>query len=233
MDTFWKRLRNRLTISFLPYVGYVVIKVLSWTMRFEEKGDVGTIASYDREGRPFISVFWHGHMLMMPVSSYRRNAKVMVSRHRDGELISRIIRLFGLGSFRGSTTRGALSAMRGGLKALADGYKVVLTPDGPKGPRHTVQLGVIELARQSGAPIIPVIFSATKKKVFSSWDRFIFPYPFSKGVFFYGSPFWVPREVGKEEREIMRRQLEAKMRQMTGKVEHYCETGVWEDDKRA
>ncbi len=227
MGTFWKRLRNSLTVHVVPFVGFVVVKVLSWTMRFEERGEVQFIARLDRENKPFISVFWHGHMLMMVVSPYRRRAKVMVSRHRDGELITRIIRYFGLESFRGSTTRGGLSALRGGLRALSNGDCVVLTPDGPKGPRHTVQMGVIDLARLTGTPIIPVAFSSTAKKVFSSWDRFIIPYPFSKGVFFYGAPFWVPRRLTKEEREIKRAELEKTMRRMTETVEHYCETGVW------
>ena len=229
MDTFWKRLRNNLTITILPFVGFVVIKVLSWTMRFEEKGDK-TFSHYEREGKPYVAVFWHGHMLMMTVSPYRRHSKVMVSRHRDGELISRIIGYFGLESFRGSTTRGAISALRGGIKAISDGYKVVLTPDGPKGPRHTVQMGVIELARATGVPIFPVVFSSTRKKVFSSWDRFILPYPFSKGVFFYGAPLWVPRGLEKTEREAKRKELEDRMRQMTRIVERYCETGVWDEN---
>jgi len=229
MDTFWKRLRNNLTVYLVPYVGFVVVKVLSWTMRIEEKGD-GAIARFSREGKPFISAFWHGHMLMMPVLPYRERVKVMVSQHRDGELISRIIHLFGLESLRGSTTRGAVSALRGGIKVISEGYSVALTPDGPKGPRHTVQMGVIDLARVTGAPVIPIVFSSTRKKVFSSWDRFIIPYPFSKGVFFCGAPFRVSRKLSEEEREAKRLELETLMRKMTRVVENYCETGDWNEE---
>ncbi len=229
MATLWKRIRNYLTIHFLPYVGFIIIKFLGWTMRFEQKGEVEAASRFDKEGRPALGVFWHGHMLMMVMSPFRENAFVMVSRHRDGELISRIIRLFGVRSFRGSTTRGGFSALKEGLRILKRGYKVVLTPDGPRGPRYTVQMGVIEMARLSGAPVVPIAFSSTKKKVFSSWDRFIFPYPFSKGVFYYGTPLWVPRDISRDEREVWRRRLEKQMRQITEKVERYCETGQWEE----
>lgn len=228
MDSFWKKLRNNLTIHLLPFIGYLVVRILSWTMRFEEKGS-DAIAQYDRERRPFVCAFWHGRMLMLPVSRYRKRTKVMVSSHRDGELISRIIGLFGIGSIRGSTTRGGMQVLRSGIQAIDEGYKVAVTPDGPRGPRFRVQVGIIELARRTGAPIIPLIFSCTKKKVFSSWDRFILPYPFSKGVFFYGPPFWVPPELTREERESMRLELEQRMRQMTETVDRYCEKGVWEE----
>ena len=229
MDSFWKRLRHNLTVYFLPLVGYVVVKSLVLTMRLEEKGS-NAIASYDREGKPFICVFWHGHLLMMLASPYRKNARVMVSRHRDGELISRMVGLFGLESVRGSTTQGGVQALKGSIRAINQGYKVVITPDGPRGPRFKVQPGVIELARLTGAPVIPVAFSCTKKKVFSSWDRFILPYPFSRGVFFYGEPFRIPLEITKEALESKRQALETLMRQMTRKVESYCETGIWRDE---
>jgi len=230
MDSFWKRLRNSLTIRLLPYIGFCVVKVLAWTMRFEERGEEG-ITQLEKEGRPFVAAFWHGRMLMMPVSPYRKNARVMISRHRDGELISRIIGIFGLESIRGSTTKGGVQVLKEGIKAIEDGYKVVITPDGPKGPRFRFQIGSIELASATGAPIIPIAFSCTRKKVFSSWDSFILPYPFSKGVFFYGAPFWVSRELTKEEKESKRKELEQRMRQMTRTVDRYCETGQWEEEK--
>ncbi len=228
MESFRKRFRHNLTIHLLPYIGYAVVKVLALTMRFEEKGS-GAIAEMDREGKPFIAAFWHGHLLMMMVSPYRRRSKTIISRHRDGEMISRAARLFGVGSVRGSTTEGGAQALKNAIRAIRAGYKMVVTPDGPRGPRHVVQPGVIELARVTGVPIIPVVFSSTRKKVFPSWDRFIFPLPFSKGVYFYGEPFFVERRIDREGVEAKRRELEEVMRQMTRQVENYCETGRWED----
>ena len=226
MGSFSKRLRDSLTLSLLPPVGYLLIKSLALTMRIEEKGQE-VIATFDRERRPFISAFWHGHLLMMLISPYRRHAKALISHHRDGELISRVVRLFGLGSVRGSTTRGGIQALKEAIRTVRQGYKVVVTPDGPKGPRHVVQPGVIELARVTGVPIIPVAFSSTRKKVFASWDRFILPYPFSKGVFYYGEAFYVERRISREELEVKRRELEEQLNRMEQAVESYCETGVW------
>jgi len=228
MGSFSKRLLDNLTLTLLPPLGYLLIRFLRLTMRFEEKGQE-VIASFDREGRPFICAFWHGHILMMMTSPYRKHAKAMISRHRDGELISRTARLFGLGSVRGSTTRGGIQALKEAIRTVRQGYKVVVTPDGPKGPRHIVQPGVIELARVTGVPIIPVTFSSTRKKVFASWDRFILPYPFSKGVFYYGNAFYVDRRISRETMEQKRQELEEQMVRMTRAVENYCKTGKWDD----
>ncbi len=229
MESYRKRLRHNLTVHLIPLVGYGVVRFLALTMRIEERGSE-TIAAFDKEKKPFVSAFWHGHLLMMMISPYRKHSKTMISRHRDGEMISRLAGLFGVGSIRGSTTEGGVQALKGAIRAIREGYKVNVTPDGPRGPRHTVQPGVIELARATGVPIIPVVFSCTRKKVFSSWDRFILPYPFSRGVFFYGPPFYVERRVSREGREARRRELEQLMRRMTRQVERYCETGEWVDE---
>ena len=101
------------------------------------------------------------------------------------------------------------------MKRLREGRDVAFTPDGPRGPRHRVQGGVIQAARLSGVPIVPIAFSAHRAKIFSSWDRFLLPYPFSRGVFLYGEPLVVPRDANEREVEALRRGLEVRMREMT------------------
>ena len=226
MGSFRKRLHDSLTFRVLPYVGAFLFRVFALTIRFEEKGSE-TMAAFERDRRPYIAAFWHGHILMMLASPYRMRSKAMISSHRDGELISKMAAHFGVGSIRGSTTRGGIQALKGAIRAVHQGFKVVVTPDGPRGPRYIVQPGVIELARVTGVPIIPIVFSCTRKKIFSSWDRFILPYPFTRGVFFYGEPFYVERQMGKEALEIKRKELEKRMQRMMEQVERYCETGIW------
>lgn len=140
---------------------------------------------------------------------------MLISQHRDGELIARTVKLLGIESVRGSTTRGGLSAIRSMVRTMQDGFNIAITPDGPQGPRHMVQAGIVELARLTGAPIIPMTYSASRRKVFRSWDQFNLPFPFSRVVYIFGEPVLVPRELGPEEREEKRLLLENRLKQIT------------------
>jgi hypothetical protein len=140
---------------------------------------------------------------------------MMISRHRDGEFIARAVKFLGIESVRGSTTRGGSSALRGMVRLYRTGANLAITPDGPQGPRHVVQMGTVELARQTGAPILPVTYGASRKKVFGSWDHFILPLPFCRVVYIWGEPVWVRREAGKEEAEEKRLLLAERLRGIT------------------
>lgn len=113
--------------------------------------------------------------------------------------------------------------MREMLKAYREGYDIAITPDGPRGPRYRVQSGVIELARRTGMAIIPLTFSASRKKMFRSWDRFLFPYPFSRGVFIWGEPLFVPRQMDRDTFEQKRLLLERGLREITDRADRYFE----------
>jgi lysophospholipid acyltransferase (LPLAT)-like uncharacterized protein len=84
-----------------------------------------------------------------------------------------------------------------------------------------VQPGVIMIASQTGRPIFPVTFSASRKKVFNSWDRFLFPYPFSRGVFIWGEPIWVRPQEGEADVEENRKNLETTLNQITAQADRY------------
>jgi lysophospholipid acyltransferase (LPLAT)-like uncharacterized protein len=115
--------------------------------------------------------------------------------------------------------------MREMLKASEEGYDIAITPDGPRGPRYRVQNGIIELARRTGMTIIPVTFNASRKKVFQSWDRFLFPYPFSRGVFIFGKPLLVPQQISKGVFEQTRLLLQGRLREITDRADRYFEKG--------
>ncbi|MFP4616384.1 MAG: lysophospholipid acyltransferase family protein [Thiohalorhabdus sp.] len=168
-----------------------------------------------RSDQPVILAFWHGRLLMIPIAylrAGRRHVHVLISEHGDGELISRTIAHFGFGSVRGSSRRGALKAMRDLLRKVREGTDFAFTPDGPRGPAWEVQSGVIDLARRTGYPILPVSFSARHGKEFSSWDRFLLPRPFTRGVFCWGEPHWVAEEA---DLEAARAGLERSMQELT------------------
>jgi len=165
--------------------------------------------------QPVILAFWHGRLLMIPIAylrAGRRRVNVLISEHGDGELISRTIAHFGFGSVRGSSRRGALRAMRDLIRKVREGADFAFTPDGPRGPAFRVQSGVVDLAQRTGYPILPVTFSVRGGKEFASWDRFLLPRPFSRGVFQWGEPLWVGEA---DDLEAVRADLETRMRTLT------------------
>lgn len=191
------------------------IRLVYLTSRFElVRADIP--ARYWDEGKPFILAFWHGRIAMMPYC-WRKGAamNMLISRHRDGELIANTIAYFGLKSVRGSAARPGSAKERGGqaaliamLRCLRAGECVGITPDGPRGPRMRASEGAIALAALSGAPVIPCAFATRARRVMRSWDGFIVPFPFTKGAFVWGNPLHVSHETFPEEFEKARQALE-------------------------
>ena len=148
--------------AVIPRIGAGIIRMLAHSMRLIVQGQEQVDALHSR-GQPVIIAFWHAQQLMMPLAYRGREAHILISQHRDGELISQIVARFGLRSVRGSSTRGGVLAMRELIRLGRSGVDVVVTPDGPKGPRQVAKLGVIQLAKATGLPIIPLAFSCSKK----------------------------------------------------------------------
>ncbi|MBS0171402.1 MAG: lysophospholipid acyltransferase family protein [Nitrospira sp.] len=157
-----KRVTNALKLGAVPPVGYAVIQVLRRTMSWHTEGSEHVSRLFD-EGRAVILAFWHAQQLMMPLAIPNLQAHVLISQHRDGELIKRIIARFGLDAVRGSSTRGGAEALRRMIRIGRSGGNLAVTPDGPKGPRQIAKVGVVQLARAAGMPIIPMAFGCSKK----------------------------------------------------------------------
>lgn len=154
---------NWLKLTLLPPVGAWLIRLVGKTLHLGTRG-AETVEDLYRQDRHLIIVFWHGRQLMLPLAYRGKEAYVLISQHRDGELIHRIVSRFGFRSVRGSTTRGGVAALRQLIRLGRSGADLVVTPDGPRGPRQIVQIGVIQLAKATGLPIVPLTFSCSKKK---------------------------------------------------------------------
>jgi lysophospholipid acyltransferase (LPLAT)-like uncharacterized protein len=166
-------------------------------------------AAYWDSGKPFIVAFWHGRLLMM-IAAWRPGVPVsmLISQHRDGQLIARTIAHAGIGAVTGSSTRGGAGALRAMAKALKAGESIGITPDGPRGPRFTAQPGAVNLAKLSGCPIIPAACSSNPRRLVKSWDRFMVPGLFSTGVFVWGQPIFIARDADDAALEARRLDLE-------------------------
>jgi len=139
-------------------------------------------------GRPFIYSLWHGHLLPLLWHHRGSGVAILISEHRDGELIARAAQWLGYRLIRGSTTRGAERALLSLVRELKGGRQVAITPDGPRGPARTFAPGALIAAQRSGAPILPVAASADRAWRLKSWDRFVIPKPFARVTVAYGAP---------------------------------------------
>jgi hypothetical protein len=153
---------GRLNLWLLPALGAVAIKLVGRTLRLQTR-HAHRVHAYWGAGGNVIVAFWHGRQLMMPLACAGRRLYVLISEHRDGELIARIQRRFGFGAVRGSTTRGGARALRQLARVGRAGADLAVTPDGPRGPRCVAQAGVVQLAKLTGLPILPLTFAASKK----------------------------------------------------------------------
>ena len=164
-DSMKKRILDIIGVRVIPFVAYWLIRLLSATMRIQYVNCSAVREAGDGTNRIF--AFWHGRLMMMPFvyGKTRGRLTILASASRDGELVSRTMARFGISSVRGSTTRGWREGLKGMLRALRDGRDAAITPDGPKGPAEAAQMGVIQLAKATGAAIIPLSFGASKKKL--------------------------------------------------------------------
>ena len=143
-------------------------------------------------GVPILFALWHGRMYLSIQAHRRQGIVTMASQSRDGEWIARWLEKNGYVVVRGSTTRGGSQALREMVRQVRSGRHAALTVDGPRGPARVVQPGVVQLARLTGAWILPITLSSSKPRFLASWDRYLLPGPFSRSVVAYGEPFAIP-----------------------------------------
>lgn len=195
-------------VRTLPHLGHCVVHNQS------------TLDDLINRDQPFIACYWHSRMLMFPyVWPYDTRMHFLISRHRDGALLSRASAVCGFETIAGSTSRGGTEALRAMLRVLKTGECVSVTPDGPRGPRMRVSPGVVHAARLAGVPIVPIGFAASRCKILNSWDRFIVPLPFAAFAIEIGDPIEIDKKAGDEEVESVRNTVEERLLRLTGGME--------------
>ena len=143
-------------------------------------------------GGPFILATWHSRLFLL---SYLRIGDrpmiALISGNRDGQLISKIARMFGILNVAGSSSRGGSQAIRELIRLSREGHSIYITPDGPRGPAMKAQRGVVEIARMTSLPILPAAASTSSGHELNTWDRILVPYPFGRTVVRWGEPIHV------------------------------------------
>ena len=189
----------RLRLALLFGRGFLNLLGRTWRFRILNGEALRDLRS---ARRGFIFSLWHGHLL--PLLWYHRHqgVVVLISEHRDGELVARAASSLGFGLIRGSTTRGAGRALISLVRVLQSGGEVAITPDGPRGPAAKFAPGALVAAQRSDSFILPVVAVADRAWRLKSWDRFLIPKPFARVTIGYGNPAKVlartPREAADE-----------------------------------
>ncbi len=214
---------DRRVLRIVPWLAARLMQCLFWLLQVVHVGRAYPESCWAK-GERIIVVFWHGRLLMMPFVYPGKPGALLISQHRDGEYFSRIATILGFEVIRGSATRGGMRAIKQMIRAIKGGLNLVVTPDGPKGPRAKVKSGVIEVAKLTGAPIVPVSFSAARRRFLQSWDAFLVPVPFSRAVYIWGEPMYVPPTTTKDEIIKHQEALEERLDLLTMRADNYFRT---------
>ncbi len=196
------------------------LRFVWWTNRFTY--DPPTIYETIRSETPVIIAFWHGQHFMMPFLKLKQySARVLISRHRDGEINAIAAERLNIGTVRGSGDHGTAFHRKGGvgafkmmLRTLEEKINMGLTADVPKVARKA-GLGIIMLARESGRPILPVAIASTRFKRLKNWDRSVIHLPFGRGVIAAGEVLRVPPDADNEMMQTLRAELEDRLNEVT------------------
>lgn len=193
---------------------YGIASAIGRTLRYELIGR----ESFD-PSIPTIYLMWHGRTFV-PGQFYRdKGLFVIISHSRDGEMQNRIFQRLGYQVIRGSTGRGGERALVESIRTLKAGQSMAITPDGPRGPSGIVQPGVLLMAKKSGAPLMPLGASARTRRIFSSWDQYLVPWPFSKCAIAAGRTFTVPPDASDADVEAIRLEIEAEMHRVQNEAD--------------
>jgi hypothetical protein len=201
--------RARWLVAF----AYHLLRVWVRTLRFEIEDRARVIGTPPNER--YIGALWHNRLLLLPFVLARylpqRQGAALISASRDGAILADLVERFGYDVVRGSSSRKGASAIRQLAEVIASGRDVVITPDGPRGPPYEIGQGIVYLAQQSGAAIVPVNMEYSSCWRVKSWDRFILPKPFSKVRVIFGQPHAVTPTSSEEEFEREQQRLQSAM----------------------
>ncbi|MBK7878730.1 MAG: lysophospholipid acyltransferase family protein [Planctomycetes bacterium] len=196
----WKRLRRRIGLVLVRLCGPFVLGRLARTWKLQVLGEEHLQRALGSSPGHFMAL-WHGRMVLGLPHHGKRDWHVLVSPSADGDISQRLLEGFRYAVIRGSSSRGGARALREMLNVLERGSVLVITPDGPRGPRHAMNPGLAWMARATGYPVVPVGFGVDRAWRLKSWDRFTLPKPGARIAMVYGEPVRVPRDAKPEDLE--------------------------------
>ncbi len=199
----------------IGFLFYFITKLISCSIRWEYFEQSRKSKIFDNRHK-YIFCCWHNKLFLGPhLLPRNRVINALQSSHSDGMITSLAFQYLGMNVILGSSKRGGIQAFRKMVRCLQLGESIAITPDGPKGPKEKVKEGVIKLAQMTNTPIIPLVWATRKFKTINSWDNFVLPYPFSKGIYSFGKPIYIKKKINLDKFELERQNLENEIKRLT------------------
>jgi len=209
-------------LAIVPPIAALLIKGYLLSCRKSTVvGEAEANEAFSAAGNRAVYVTWHQRMSYHFHYFGSRHVIMMISQSRDGEYASRVAALLGFKNVRGSSTRGGTMATRQLIRGIRQGGSAGILADGPLGPARVAKIGSVILARETGAPIIPVLWGADRCWILDTWDQYLIPKPFARIAIRFEKPIWVPAKASREELEKYRLVLEKELNDGTRWCDQY------------
>ncbi len=206
----------------MGFLAFLYFLLTGGTTRFKIINEEAYLRARERKGKVLFAL-WHNRIFLLSYVLkfiYKENLVALVSPSRDGEIISSLLTLLKFKVIRGSSFHYSKKSFQEFREWLKRGFNGAITPDGPRGPKYTVKPGIIHLAYKTGIPIQPVTYTVKRKKYLPTWDSFLLPLPFNRGILVFGEPLFVRKGEEKNWKEKEKRKLEQELERITKEAEH-------------
>jgi hypothetical protein len=192
---------RKLKQNFLRFIGnyfiYILATVLCKSLKIEIKNSE-VIEELDRQNKKYVLAFWHGTMLLPWFMHRKLLMNALISKSKDGDLLSRLLKYWDYQVIRGSSSKGGNTALNTLIDLARNNNSIAVTPDGPRGPAHQFKAGAVITAKKSGLPLVLLGIGFKKKKILGSWDSFQIPRLFSEVKAVYSEPIYIDKDLNHE-----------------------------------
>lgn len=213
----------------------IVTRIISWpllmlirgwmrTLRYRIWYHAPAVDPVVAVGKPHIYLMWHEYTLLPLYLRASPNFSLLLSQHRDADILYRISKLAGMDPVRGSSFRGGSQALLK-LTEVVKKKHLAITPDGPRGPRRRVAQGAIYLSSKLGVPIVCVGLAYHQPWRLRSWDRFAIPKPFRRASCVMSEAIQVPPDLDREGIEHWRQKVEQRMNELSAEAQDWADSG--------
>jgi lysophospholipid acyltransferase (LPLAT)-like uncharacterized protein len=214
-------LSSELIQLVICYVISIYIKLVFKTSKVKICGCTEEYLNYLLNNKATFVITWHGRIFVAPLIvktlmtkiNYKKQPLVLSSKHRDGKLASKTMKIFNFKEIFGSSINknklnkaensGAVKSIMTIMKEIKNGSSIHLAPDGPRGPIRKINSEIVSIAKKTNTPIFPVAISYSLKKQLSSWDEFQIPFPFGKIFVEYLSPLSFSKDSNVDEGNML------------------------------
>lgn len=193
-------LKQRIVIRTVGYLGYLIVRLIGSTIRFEKTG-WENFEAIKAAGKIPIYSFWHDRIIPGTYFFREHGIIVLSSSSFDSEYTARCIQRLGFGIVKGSSSRGGAQALVKMIRMMKSGFEMAFTIDGPRGPRYKAKSGPIILAKKTGNPLMPFVIECEDYWTLKSWDRLQIPKPFTRANLIIGEPIYVESRARDKELE--------------------------------